>query len=120
MADRLVYGILERVRALGVDGVDLVQTEGCGKKNFHCDDQTSIHLYVLDRLRAKLPPGKLLSYTFPVSDFGSSLDFPYADVVKYGLRNLDSISLLGTLPWSSNKTIQSLLQQGVPASKVNF
>ena len=120
MAERLVLGISARVRALGVDGVDLVQIEGCGRRNLNCDDQSSIHLYVLARLREELPKGMLLSYTFPVSDFGSLLDFPYVDVVNYGLRYLDSISLMGTSPTSSNKTIQSLLQRGVPASKVKL
>ena len=120
MAERLVLGISARVRALGVDGVDLVQIEGCGRKNLNCDDQTSIHLYVIARLREELPKGMLLSYTFPVSDFGTSLDFPYLDVVNYGLGYLDSISLMGSAPYSSNKTIQSLLQRGVPPSKVKL
>ena len=121
MTERLVLGISARVRALGVDGVDLVQIEGCGRRNLNCDDQSSIHLYVLARLREELPKGMLLSYTFPVSDFDSPLDFPYVDVVNYGLRYVDSISLMGQRsPYSSNKTIQSLLQRGVPASKVKL
>ena len=115
-----MLGISARVRALGVDGVDLVQIEGCGRKNLNCDDQTSIHLHVIARLREELPKGMLLSYTFPVSDFGTSLDFPYLDVVNYGLGYLDSISLMGSAPYSSNKTIQSLLQRGVPPSKVKL
>jgi hypothetical protein len=87
-----------------------------------CDDQTSIHLYILDRLRSKLPPGKLISYSFPVSGRYYSdedmavLDFPFIDVVKYGHDYLNSISLMGV---RSNKTIQSVLDLGVPASKVS-
>ena len=34
VADRLVDLIVESSRRLGVDGVDLVQEEGCGWKNF--------------------------------------------------------------------------------------
>lgn len=124
VADRIIDGIVERALALGVDGVDLVQSEGCGRRNLRCDDQSSIHLRILEGLRRKLPKGKLLSYSFPVSPYNplfdagddvAALDFPFVDVVKYGHGYLDSISLMGV---RSNKTIQSVLDLGVPASKV--
>lgn len=100
-----------------------MQKEGCGYRNMRCDDQTSIHLHLLEGIRKKLPAGKVLSYTFPVSVFSDRLDFPYIDVVKYGLGYLDSISML-VMPSAraptSNKTIQSVLDLGVPPSKVSL
>lgn len=126
VAARIVDLIVRSAKLLGVDGVDLVQAQGCGRRNLRCDDQTAIHLRILEGLRRKLPEGKLLSYSFPVSpsyhlydddDDVAVLDFPFVDVVKYGHVYLDSISLMGV---RSNKTIQSVLDLGVPASKVKI
>ena len=119
VVQRLADGIVARALALGVDGVDLVQKEGCGVYNLRCDDLTSIHLTLLEKIRQSLPLGKTLSYTFPINSGSRHLDFPFVDVVKYGLQYLDSISLMG-LEGASNKTIQSALDLGVPASKVHF
>ena len=119
MAEFIVNSIVRSVLTLGVDGVDLVQKEGCGIRNLRCDDQTSIHLHLLEGIRKKLPKDKVLSYSFPVSVVAESLDFPYVDVVKYGLGYLDSISLM-TSHAPNNNTIQSVLDLGVPPSKVSF
>ena len=118
VAERMVESIVRGVIALGVDGVDLVQKEGCGTRNFRCDDQTSIHLHLLEGIRKKLPQGKVLSYSFPVSVFADTLDYPYIDVVKYGLGYLDTISLMGQGRGSNDKMVQSVLDLGVPPSKV--
>lgn len=49
------------VDLLDVDGVDLVQNEGCGTTNFICQDQTSIHLALLEKLRLEMPD-KIIGY----------------------------------------------------------
>ena len=71
--------------------------------------------FFLKGIRKGLAKGQLVSYSFPVSSFNTdTLDFPYVDVVKYGLGYLDSISLMG----AQSKTIQSVLDLGVSPSKV--
>ena len=64
VADRIVDLMVDSTKRLNVDGVDLVQNDGCGDNNFRCNDQTSIQLYVVEKLRRKLPD-KIISYTFP-------------------------------------------------------
>ena len=71
---------------------------------------------MVERLHYFYFSGKyLLSYTFPVQKYG--LDFPFVDVIKYGHWYLDSISLMGL---NSNKTIQSVLDLGIPPSKAEY
>ena len=66
-------------------------------------------------IRKGLAQGQLLSYTFPVSRHNTeTLDFPYIDIVKYGLGYLDSITLMG----AQSKTIQFVLDLGISPSKV--
>ena len=60
MAETIASGIVERIQRLGVDGVDLMQAEGCGIRNMRCDDQTSTHLYLLELIRKKMPKGTLI------------------------------------------------------------
>ena len=50
-----VDDIARAVRELDADGVDLAMEEGCGTANFVCSDQTSTHLYLLQKLREELP-----------------------------------------------------------------
>ena len=47
------------ISTLGADGVDLMQGEGCGIRNLRCNDQTSIHLNLLEMIRKKLPKGMM-------------------------------------------------------------
>ena len=54
----------------------------------------------------------------------SRLDFPYRDVVKYGLQYLDSISLMSPKSGASNSLLKNTLlanviDMGIPTSKVN-
>ena len=80
----------------------------------HCEMLTNWH-FILKGIRKNLAKGQLLSYTFPVSAHNTeTLDFPYVDVVKYGLRYLNSISLMG----AQSKTIQSVIDLGISPSKV--
>ena len=65
VASRIINGIVRGAVALGVDEVDLVQHEGCGYRNLGCDDQSSIHLHLLEGIRKRLPKDIKLSYTFP-------------------------------------------------------
>ncbi len=51
----LVKSIVDAVTLLGVDGVDLAQRDGCGKYNMRCEDQSSTHLAVLQKLRQAMP-----------------------------------------------------------------
>ena len=48
MAEGIIQSIVGSAKALGVDGVDLVQREGCGVRNLRCDDQTSVHLHLIE------------------------------------------------------------------------
>ena len=48
MADRVVDLIAESAERLAVDGVDLVQEEGCGWKNFRCQDQVNKNYFLLN------------------------------------------------------------------------
>ena len=36
-----------------------MQGEGCGIRNLRCNDQTSIHLNLLEMIRKKLPKGMM-------------------------------------------------------------
>ncbi len=47
--------MVSAVEDLNLDGIDLAMEEGCGSANFNCGDQTSIHLYMLRKLREALP-----------------------------------------------------------------
>ncbi len=119
MADRIVERIARDVEILGVSGVDFMQVNGCGQRNMRCGDATSIQLYVLEQLRAKLGPVKLISYAFPAANHGSGLDFPFVDVVKYGSGYLNSIVPFGRVDSVKNAVV-SLLNLGVPKSKVFY
>ena len=93
VADTITDIMIDSVLELGVDGIDLVQNEGCGSSNLACQDQSSIHLYMIERLRRELPE-KIISYTFPTGNY--ELNFPFIDVVKYGQKHLDAINFFGT------------------------
>ena len=54
--------------SLGADGIDLMQGEGCGIRNLRCNDQTSIHLNLLERIRKKLPKGMTQICKFYISN----------------------------------------------------
>ena len=55
------------ISTLGADGVDLMQGEGCGIRNLRCNDQTSIHLNLLEMIRKKLPKGMMQIWKFYIS-----------------------------------------------------
>ena len=96
---------------LNLDGVDLVQKEGCGN-TFVCGDLTSIQLNLLKQLRQNMP-NKIISYTFPVD--GNNIDFPYRDVVQWGQEYLNTI----TVYRANEEVINDLMfEMGVPRSKV--
>ena len=48
VAEGIIQSIVGNAKALGVDGVDLVQREGCGVRNLRCNDQTSVHLHIIE------------------------------------------------------------------------
>ncbi len=93
VVDLAVEYMVEAVRVLGVDGLNLVQKAGCGTRNLKCGDLSSIHLYFLERLRTALPDDKRISYTFPSGNFG--INFPFSDVIKYGEKYVDSFTYFG-------------------------
>ena len=115
MADRMINHIAEVATVLGVDGVDLVQTEGCGQNNFQCGDATATHLYVIEGLRERLGRHVHLSYTFPSGRHG--INFPFKNVVKFGHELLDSVTLYGSD--HTHKQIQEAIRHtNIPLSKV--
>ena len=100
--------VVNAVEELGMDGVDFAQEEGCGSSNYHCDDQSSVHLDFLRTVRQRLPD-KIISYTFP-----ASLDRPYLDVVRYGHPYVDYFQVYRT----DASIISALMDTGVPREKV--
>ena len=103
--------IARTVEKLNLDGVDLVQKEGCGS-TFVCGDLTSIQLNLLKQLRQNMP-NKIISYTFPVD--GNNIDFPYRDIVQWGQEYLNTI----TVYRANEEVINDLMfEMGVPRSKV--
>ena len=104
--------IARTVKKLNLDGVDLVQKEGCGS-TFVCGDLTSIQLNLLKQLRQNMP-NKIISYTFPVD--GNYIDFPYRDIVQWGQEYLNTI----TVYRANEEVINDLMfEMGVPRSKVS-
>ena len=97
---------------LNLDGVDLVQKEGCSS-SLACSDLTSIQLNLLKQLRQNMP-NKIISYTFP-GDGDNFIDFPYRDVVQWGQGYLNTI----TVYRANEEVINNLMfEMGVPRSKV--
>ena len=92
LADYVAKEIVDHVNELGVDGIDLVQNQGYGTDNMNADDLSSIHLYLLSKLR-QLMPTKLLSYTFPAQGYDFYIDFPFRDVIQYGHQYLNTINV---------------------------
>ena len=98
--DQVVDQMTSFVYFLGVDGLDLVQREGCGTKNLQCGDQLAvrlifssidnennqslqllqIHLNILDRLRRNMPDF-IIGYTFPIGS-KALINNPFKDVIK--------------------------------------
>ena len=114
VADRMVEVVVDAVQALGVDGIDLVQKEGCGSRNLRCMDSTAVHLYLVEELRRLLPTNTTMGYTFPSGHF--RLNYPFLNVVKYGHQYLDSLTFFGS---STSRQIQQALDEtSVPRSKV--
>merc|ERR1712223_1084803 len=113
IADRIVEHILNVVDILGVDGVDLVQKNGCGTRNFRCDDATSKQLYILETLKREMPD-KIISYTFPSGRYG--INYPFLDILRYGHQYLDTINLFGSKDVSSIQ--EALLIKGINSHKI--
>ena len=80
----------------------------------NAQDQSSIHLYVLQQLRRNLPT-KLITYTFPGDS--QKLNFPFRDVIEYGHHYVNTINVFRALP----STIEEMTNEfGVPKSKIVF
>ena len=102
----------EKVSELGLDGVDLTQKEGYGTDNMNANDETSVQLYLIHRLR-ELMPDKLISYTFPGDT--TSVNFPFRDVAQYGHKYLNTITVFRA---NVNTITQMIDEFKAPASKV--
>ncbi len=62
------FQIVNAVDDLNLDGVDLAMELGCGTGNLVCDDQSSVHLYLLEHLKEELPDKVLFSSDKVFSD----------------------------------------------------
>lgn len=132
-ADAVVDIIVGSVERMGVDGLDLVQRDGCGSNNLvrlkklkyynlslamtlqfqDCQDQVGIQLYLIERLREVLPT-KLLRYTFPTGHH--DINYPFLAIVKYALPHLDLVTMFGADFDKVSSHVQAL---ALPKDKVN-
>jgi len=110
--EKVVGDMIEAAILLGVDGIDLVQSEGVNTVNFEAGAESSVQLYLLDNLRARMPANMMLTYTFP----GKEADFPFRDIAKYGHPYLDYINV----HMATRKSMEKLIGIGVPRGKLSW
>ena len=78
--------------------------------NFAVNENYEIlQLYIAKKLREQLSD-KVISYTFP----GNSVTFPFRDVLEYGHKYFDSISVYR----ANDESIRGFEALGVPRNKV--
>jgi len=111
-ADSVVDDIIKTALELNVDGINLVQESGVGIVTMGDDSETSVQLYMIDALRARMPLQMMLSYTFP----GNDVVFPFRDIVKYGHPYLDFINV----HMANTDSMIVLMEIGVPQPKLSW
>jgi len=111
-ADAVVDDIIKMAMELHADGINLVQETGVGTITIGEDSEMSVQLYMLDSLRARMPPQMMLTYTFP----GNEVIHPFRDILKYGHMYVDYINV----HMANSNSMALLMEIGLPQPKLSW